>query len=101
MLAPIGGALCLASRSGSYNNTSSVGIGNATATVRAYVSQQVSLPASPTFPAGVPTGLFVIDAVQDLRAPGFIGTNNTAGQLVVAPTKTITLVIAPEGNAVG
>jgi hypothetical protein len=101
MLALIGGALCLVSCSGSYNNTSSVGIGNATATVRAYVSQQVSLPASPTFPAGVPTGLFVIDAVQDLRAPGFIGTNNTAGQLVVAPTKTITLVIAPEGNAVG
>jgi hypothetical protein len=100
ILALILAAIFVVSCSSSYNNTPSTGIGSATAQTRAFVSQQVSLPISSTFPAGVTPGLFVIDAIQDLRAPGFIGTNNPAGQMVLAPTKIITLVIAPDSNTV-
>jgi hypothetical protein len=100
ILALILAATFVVSCSSSYNNTSSVGIGSASAQTRAFISQEVNLPISTTFPAGVPAGLFVIDAIQDLRAPGFIGTNNPAGQMVVAPTKTLTLVMAPDANTV-
>ena len=94
------GAIFVVSCNSSSYNAPSTGLGSASAQTLAYVSQQVSLPISPTFPAGVAPGLFIIDATQDLRAPGFIGTNNSAGQMVLAPTKTLMLVIAPQGNTV-
>jgi hypothetical protein len=94
------GAIFAVSCSSSSYSAPSTGLGSASAQSLAYVSQQVSLPVSSTFPGGVPPGLFIIDATKDLRAPGFIGTNNSAGQMVLAPTKTLMLVIAPQGNTV-
>ena len=67
---------------------------------RAFVSQDVSLGASTAFPSGVPAGLFVIDASQDVRAPAFISTSNLPGLLVLAPNKKLTLAYSAANDSV-
>jgi hypothetical protein len=67
---------------------------------RAFVSQDVSLGPSTAFPGGVPAGLFVIDASQDLRAPAFVSTSNLPGLLVLAPNRKLTLAYSSADNSV-
>ncbi len=92
------------SSSGSSGSSSSTSTGSKGATsgltFRAFISQDVQLPTSPTFPAGVTPGLFIVDATQDIRSTVVINTNNTAGRMILAPNKSITLVLGTEDNIV-
>ena len=89
------------SGSGSSSSTSTSSKGATSGlTFRAFISQDVQLPVSPTFPAGVTPGLFIVDATQDVRSTVVINTNNTAGRMILAPNKSVTLVLGTEDNIV-
>jgi hypothetical protein len=70
-------------------------------TFRAFVSQDVSVPASSAFPAGVSPGLFIVDAHLDLQSTTFISTQNNPGLLILAPNKSVTLAVGTTDNSVG
>ena len=95
------GTTSSSSGSGSSSSTSSGSKGASSGLAfRAFISQDVQLPVSSTFPSGVSPGLFVMDATQDLRSTVFISTNNTAGRLILAPNKSVTLALGTEDTTV-
>ena len=67
---------------------------------RVFVSQDVSVPVSTAFPAGVPPGLFIIDAIHDLLSPTTVQTSNLPGQLFLSQNKKITLAVGVTDNTV-
>jgi len=67
-------------------------------TFRVFASQDLNLPPSTTFPAGVSAGMYVIDATKDLRSGSFVNTNNAAGRIVEAANKSISVVIGTDDN---
>ena len=70
---------------------------------RAFVSQDVSIGVSPAFPAGVPAGLFIIDAMKDVQSPAFISASSfnwSPGQMGVSANKKITLAYSSATNSI-
>lgn len=70
---------------------------------RAFVSQDVSVGVSTAFPTGVPAGLFILDAINDVQSPAFISATAFSwapGLLAVAADKKNTLAYSSTNNLV-
>jgi hypothetical protein len=98
-LASIGLVLVLASLILSCGSSTSKTTGSGLP-FRVFVSQDVSVPVSTTFPVGVPPQLFIIDAINDLLSPATVQTANLPGQLFLSQDKKITLAVGVTDNSV-
>lgn len=96
----LAGALLLTASCGYKAPSSSSSSSTSHLTDRVFVSQSVSVPSSSAFPGGVAPGLFIVDGSKDVQARSFIGTQNNAGTLVLAPNKSVTLVMSAVDNSV-